>query len=73
MLFWFISEPNLATEVHDYAAKRPTDNQSFDWTTFVQEILTAHGNEVRLFGAKAFLLLSYIISRTWHSSSRKHF
>ena len=32
-----------------------------------------HGNELRLFGAKAFLLLILIMSRIWLSSSRHNF
>ena len=28
-------EPNFATEVHEYSAKRPTVNQPFDFMTLV--------------------------------------
>ena len=34
----FIYEPNLDGELHDYAKKRPTDKQYFDYTTFVLKL-----------------------------------
>ena len=37
--------PNLDTEVHKYAVKRPTENQTFDCTTFIWEVLTVHRND----------------------------
>ena len=37
------------------------------------EVLTVHGTDLRMFGAKAFLLLIILILRIWHSSSRYNF
>ncbi len=37
------------------------------------EVLTVHGIELRLFGAKAFPLLILLMSRIWQSSSRYNF
>ena len=36
---------------------RPVNNQPFDCTTFVLEVLSVHGNELRLFWFKAIPLL----------------
>ena len=38
------------------------------------EVLTVHGNDLHMFGAKAYLpLLILSMSRIWHSSSRYNF
>ena len=40
--------------------QHPSDNQPFDWTTFVWEVLTVHGNELHLFYSNYLCRTSYL-------------
>ena len=67
--FWNFSVTRSIAQCNQH----PSDNQPFDCMTFAWEVLTKHGNGLRLFWAKAFPQLKLFMSRIWHSSSRNHF
>ena len=37
------------SQISPFLSKQPLDNQLYDYTNFVWEVLTLHGNELRLF------------------------
>ena len=66
---------HLLLKIHDDISKasiRPSDNQTFDCTIFVLEVIIVYGNELRLFWAKA-PPYTLFMSHSSHSSSRIHF
>ena len=46
-----IKQPRITkgSQISPLISKHPSDSQVFDCTTFVWEVLSVHGNELRLF------------------------
>ena len=56
--------------IEGYMVIRPSDNKTFDCSTFVLEVLTVHCYELRLFGTKAYPKSNFLYRDI---SSRYHF